>query len=429
LGLGFVMEDLIGVRFAVNFMCGAQRKLGKRDGINSNRKLIPILCLGLIFWALSGLPQSAMAVETQSLDGSYVALAEFVQQIGTAQPNSSQPKLSQPKSSDELYSALTQFAQEVRAKPIQLAASEKSKADPWDVTNTATSKTSAKKSSGSDGADDAMIIGSKVCLGCHASQAAAFEQTLMGKIGKVQKGKMECENCHGPGSAHAKAGGGRGVGGIISFRDDDRSRPVEANNAICLNCHEKGNHTYWNGSTHETRGVACTNCHQVMKKSAAKHQMKKETQIATCFQCHKDRQAQIWRSSHMPMTQGSNMPLGEGKMTCSDCHNPHGSFTEALLKGTSINDTCYQCHADKRGPFLWEHFPVRENCMNCHNPHGSNNEYSLKLMRPRLCTQCHSAGHGLTGSPTALQTFNRSCQNCHTKVHGSNAPQGMLFQR
>ena len=46
------------------------------------------------------------------------------------------------------------------------------------------------------------------------------------------------------------------------------------------------------------------------------------------------------------------MPLREGKIVCSDCHNPHGTVTEAMLRDDSINDTCYKCHAEKRGPFL-----------------------------------------------------------------------------
>ena len=33
-----------------------------------------------------------------------------------------------------------------------------------------------------------------------------------------------------------------------------------------------------------------------------------------------------------------------------------------MLKEASVNDNCYKCHAEKRGPFLWEHPPVRENC-------------------------------------------------------------------
>ncbi|MFZ0353646.1 MAG: DmsE family decaheme c-type cytochrome, partial [Pseudolabrys sp.] len=188
----------------------------------------------------------------------------------------------------------------------------------------------------------------------------------MGRIGKTQKGKFDCENCHGPGSAHVKAGGGRGVGGIISFRPEDQSRTAAENNAICLTCHERGERTYWNGSVHDTRGLMCTNCHTVMKQVSRKWQLRTAFQPDTCFQCHKDKRAQMFRASHMP--------LREGKITCSDCHNPHGSFTEALLRENSVNDNCYKCHAEKRGPFLFEHAPVRENCLACHDAHGSTNE-------------------------------------------------------
>ncbi len=138
-------------------------------------------------------------------------------------------------------------------------------------------------------------------------------------------------------------------------------------------------------ASHEERGLACVNCHTIMKSVSRKNQLKTAFEPDTCFQCHKDRRAQMFRSSHMP--------LREGKIVCSDCHNPHGSFTEALLKKDSINDVCYTCHAEKRGPFLFEHEPVRENCDNCHDPHGSINEYSLKLSRPRLCFECHNVGH------------------------------------
>ena len=100
-------------------------------------------------------------------------------------------------------------------------------------------------------------------------------------------------------------------------------------------------------------------------------------EIDTCSQCHKNKRAEIWRTSHMPVR--------EGKMTCSSCHNPHGSFGESLLKEATVNDTCYKCHAEKRGPFLFEHAPVRESCTNCHDPHGSVNDFMLKISRPRLC--------------------------------------------
>ena len=110
-----------------------------------------------------------------------------------------------------------------------------------------------------------------------------------------------------------------------------------------------------------------------MEKVSPKNQMIKSTEVEVCFQCHKDRRAQFERPSHHP--------LREGDMTCSSCHNPHGSATDSLLRGASINETCYKCHADKRGPFLWEHEPVRESCLNCHEPHGTVNEFLLKVQR------------------------------------------------
>lgn len=274
---------------------------------------------------------------------------------------------------------------------------------------------------------EASYVGAQACLGCHVAQAAAFGTTLMGKIFRNPRNPQEranCETCHGPGSLHVKAGGGRGVGGMISFRLDDAAHTTDEYNAICLSCHEKGNRVLWRGSTHETRGLACINCHTVMTNVTPRHQLSQLTELDTCFQCHKNKRAEIWRSSHMP--------LREGKMTCSSCHNPHGSYSEAMLKETTVNDNCYKCHAEKRGPFLWEHPPVRENCMNCHEAHGSNNDFLLKISRPRLCQQCHATlvGHpGNPRNPKSVYAINRECQNCHSQHHGSNSPAGSRFIR
>ena len=158
-----------------------------------------------------------------------------------------------------------------------------------------------------------------------------------------------------------------------------------------------------------------------MEKVSVKNQLAKSTELETCFQCHKDRRAQLVKSNHMPLENGS--------MTCSSCHNPHGSTTDKLLKEASVNETCYKCHAEKRGPLLWEHEPVRDNCLNCHDPHGTINQYMLKMQRNRLCLNCHvGAGH-FDSITKGVKSFNRGCQNCHTMVHGSNAPAGSLFQR
>ena len=137
--------------------------------------------------------------------------------------------------------------------------------------------------------------------------------------------------------------------------------------------------------------MVCVDCHTLMEKTTDRFQLAKvsehtpftntKAQTEVCGQCHLQRKAQLMRSSHMPVR--------EGKLTCTSCHNPHGTPNPAQLKQTSVNDNCYACHTERRGPFLHEHPPVIENCGNCHEPHGSVNDRLLKVTDPRLCTQCH----------------------------------------
>ena len=292
------------------------------------------------------------------------------------------------------------------------------------------------------------FVGSEPCKVCHAYLFDEFKLTVMGRIFEHTKTRaggeqMECETCHGPASAHVNGGGGRLGGGIRSFRKSDPRTSVADSNAVCLQCHKNGDRTYWNGSMHENRDVACTDCHTVMRKLSPRFALAKGNVMDTCFQCHKDRRAQQLRTSHMPMI--------EGKMSCTSCHQPHGSASEtAMLREATINDTCYTCHADKRGPFLWEHQPVRENCMNCHEPHGSMHAKLLNVAPQRLCQRCHTIGHGQPGLGTVGQiaqpvppattqaTANISnlryqaggaCLNCHQNIHGSNDPSGSRWHR
>lgn len=272
-------------------------------------------------------------------------------------------------------------------------------------------------------------VGAEVCKTCHQESFDKFSQTKMGRLFLRQPRNAQernaCENCHGPGAAHVAAGGGKGVGGLVTFARNDPT-PVHERNAMCTSCHNRGPHLLWEGSAHESRDVACTSCHKVMDNVTPRAQLAKATEMETCGTCHLQQKAKQFRSAHMP--------LREGKMNCSSCHNPHGTVTPALLKETSPNDTCFTCHAEKRGPFLWQHAPVVESCANCHDPHGSNHEKMLKVAKPRLCQQCHVEVRHPTnpfGRDTASQKFvlGRSCSSCHVNVHGSNHPSGFAFTR
>jgi DmsE family decaheme c-type cytochrome len=282
--------------------------------------------------------------------------------------------------------------------------------------------------------DQSAYMGTEACRTCHEASFQAWKGTAMGKaFVDHPKNDLEskgCETCHGPGRSHVEGGGD--VDAIIRFGKKSPLSAAEQNDT-CLQCHEKGGRMFWKGSTHNLRGLACVTCHQVMQPNVpslrfnepltGNRQFVKQTTMEVCFECHKLRRAQVQRSSHMPFR--------EGKVTCTNCHNPHGTPNPSLLVTSTVNETCYQCHAERRGPFLWEHAPVMENCTTCHEAHGSSRPQLLKASQPRLCQQCHvESRHPTTPQlATSRFAFNRGCTNCHSQIHGSNHPSGVRFQR
>jgi DmsE family decaheme c-type cytochrome len=212
---------------------------------------------------------------------------------------------------------------------------------------------------------------------------------------------------------------------------------AEQTASICLQCHEGGKkggrkgdiRMNWHVSNHAAAGNACITCHDPVGMNDPV--LAKETQTAVCFNCHQDKRAQTFRRSRHP--------IREGKVVCSDCHNPHGSAGPSQLVKNTVNETCYQCHAEKRGPFLHEHAPVREDCSICHDPHGSTQPRLLKVRQPFLCQQCHGEafhpGSLYSGADlpafggAAQQLLGKSCINCHSVIHGSNHPSGARLTR
>lgn len=227
-----------------------------------------------------------------------------------------------------------------------------------------------------------------------------------------------CEACHGPSKEHSLypqriSSFPFGSGSNSSF--ESRSDP-------CLNCHQ-GDHVNWNSSIHASEDMSCASCHTVhARKDKVLDPL---TEVAVCVTCH--------RQERIEINKPFRHPVREGAVTCSDCHDPHGSNGPSMLVRQTVNETCYSCHAEKRGPFANEHEPVQDNCINCHTPHGSNHENLLVARAPFLCAQCHS-DHGHSREAYDFEDLPRgsgsrqnrviggSCLNCHSQIHGSNTP-------
>lgn len=275
-----------------------------------------------------------------------------------------------------------------------------------------------------DARGDLALNGDAICTRCHDE----YEEYTVLAIGKTKHGTRaddrtpSCTSCHGESQAHLDGSETEDTRPALDIVFGPQSpTPVSQRNETCLDCHQGGERIHWQMGAHNANDVACTSCHQVHTD----HDKVRErlTQSEVCFTCHKQQR--------MDSQKFSRHPIEEGKVVCSDCHNSHGSAGVKELVRDTVVDTCYQCHAEKRGPFIWNHEPVNEDCSYCHNSHGSNIDAMLKTRMPMLCQNCHEgdAHRGLPPEENSRFTTGRACANCHTNIHGSNSPAGNIGSR
>ena len=259
-------------------------------------------------------------------------------------------------------------------------------------------------------------VGSDTCLECHDQHADTYGKSLHAQAWQTIGGQYQgsgCESCHGSGKKHVES---KDKTDIINFSASQAS----GNSAACLSCHEESPElALWTMGEHARNDISCDACHSVHDQGQPV-----VNQQEVCFSCHRDVKFDANKQSHHPII--------EGKVSCSDCHNPHGTLIDGQLRADSKNELCYSCHADKRGPFLWEHPPVEEDCGSCHASHGSRHNNLLTSKAPNLCQDCHDwsrhpgtaydENSNFSGS-SSNRFVSRSCLNCHSTIHGSNAPQ------
>jgi DmsE family decaheme c-type cytochrome len=280
-------------------------------------------------------------------------------------------------------------------------------------------------------------VGADTCLTCHSDKSTDGYSTsphARAANPRTPAAAHGCETCHGPGKAHVDAGGTldtikRFPKGTGLTRDAGVVMAPREASATCATCHTRGEHAWWQGSAHDSRNLSCVTCHSVHDPKSARAQLKTTSVTATCQTCHRQQAMKLQRSAHMPVR--------EGKMECSTCHNPHGSTNVKQLRvGQWVNESCVSCHTEKRGPFLFEHAAGREACSTCHDPHGASNDRMLVARTPMLCQRCHIGTRHPSTIYDATQFGNknirvigRSCVSCHSNIHGSNHPAGNMFLR
>jgi len=288
--------------------------------------------------------------------------------------------------------------------------------------------------------DDSGYVGSETCKECHEDQFKAFSHTSHAQLSTISswKGKVTgCEACHGPGKAHLEEGD---PAKIISFKNKSSKEA----SATCLTCHAgREEHNNFRRGEHWRNDIGCTDCHSPhMTTSSGKNvassnvfvspanpekpgfssiKMLKIGEPQLCMGCHSETKPDFTKPFHHKVL--------EGAMKCSDCHNPHGGFELKQTRlATGADAACIKCHADKQGPFAYEHAPVKtEGCTACHTPHGSSNPRLLRYGAVnQLCLTCHSLDRGVGAVEPVGPTHNQNaqyanCTACHVKIHGSRS--------
>jgi DmsE family decaheme c-type cytochrome len=279
---------------------------------------------------------------------------------------------------------------------------------------------------------DANYVGTDNCLSaCHYHDKIRrnFDASTMGAqlSDKSHMPLVNCESCHGPGSLAIEditpekvakdAEEGRQTACKNETFIDLKNLPAQAQALMCLKCHAENsqfNLHNWNAGVHAVNDVSCFNCHNVHAGPSLITGRKDVRDM--CLKCHQTQAAEFSLPSHHPVM--------EHKVTCTDCHNPHGTANEGLLIEDTVKETCTRCHGEKEGPYTFEHADVNDECTTCHNPHGSVNNNMLKVSEPFLCLQCHT-GHTTTSDAVTKKSkgaYYTRCTDCHSQIHGTDLP-------
>jgi DmsE family decaheme c-type cytochrome len=294
-------------------------------------------------------------------------------------------------------------------------------------------------------ADVTKLTGVEACAHCHKSSVDQVAGTAHADTSQVHASAVlsrtssatNCDGCHGSSKAHADAELAAEANDSkdpaakkLIFDFEAKTTTPEMINKQCLTCHGSGpTHLNSANSFHRQNDVSCISCHSPHHAATAEKLLVK-AQPELCYTCHAQQKSQF----NMPFRHRVN----EGLIQCTDCHDQHGSSgnweaghqIRQVRASASGDMVCFKCHADKQGPFVFEHAAVKtEGCSACHISHGGANPHMLKYSNVALlCLSCHTAaafGHAPVMDPQ-MATQQNACQLCHTQIHGSNFNNDLL---
>ena len=249
-------------------------------------------------------------------------------------------------------------------------------------------------------------VDDETCLACHDGYDTAMNNTAhrLSSSMSAPHAAIDCGSCHAGAVEHAE-----------DPSEDNVVNPADqiGQDAFntCTTCHmaHVGPDDY-GMEPHNDMRLNCASCHRVHDDNA---RLLIDEENEFCFQCHSDIEARFHLQSQHPVLSDN--------LTCLNCH----SFAKRQDDHAAYDfqRVCQDCHPEQGGPYLYEHggvsafFAEHGGCVECHDPHGSANERLLRQSGNNLCESCHFVPQHQTAHGSLWKDY--SCTSCHTDTHGS----------
>lgn len=293
--------------------------------------------------------------------------------------------------------------------------------------------------------------GQELCLSCHQDKPEEFAGSVL--HAPVKDGCLDCHNPHESPLRFQLRGKGPGVSTLCFncheaaiFTRSHRHGPVDSGD--CIACHRP------HSSKHKKlliapaeKGLLCFECHQERKEEFAMKHIHRPV-ADDCGKCHDPHSspfpfqlhksgAEMCASCHEKLSPAlyndiktatyKHAPVAQGK--CGQCHRPHSSAVNNLLKNSSLQNLCFSCHSELGhgvAESQFKHGPVQTgDCMACHKAHGSKNSRILTRYFPEefykeyspenydLCFGCHNKDIAKNKFTRTLTNFRDGEYNLH----------------